>query len=190
VLELARTRRSIRSYTGEPIDKETVDRLLEVLVRAPTSRGINPWEFVVVDDRELLTQLSGSKKHGSSFLKGAALGIVVCADSTRSDVWVEDCSIAAILVQMAALSLGLGSCWIQIRNRPHDSDSTAEQYIQKLLGLPEHIKVECIVSIGHPAETRKTLSASQLQYDKVRHNRYATKWERSAEAALSGEDSN
>jgi nitroreductase len=192
VLDLIRKRRSIRSYTEEAVDKETVDRLVEVLLGAPTSRGINPWEFVVVDDRELLTQLSISKRHGSSFLKGAALGIVVCADSTKSDVWVEDCSIAAILVQMAAQSLGLGSCWIQIRNRPHDSDSSAEQYIQKLLGLPEHIKVACIVSIGHPAEKRRGLSESQLQYDKVRRNHYGTAWARPAgtEPARSAEDGN
>jgi nitroreductase len=176
LLDLVRKRRSIRSYTNEEIDKETKELLVEVLLRAPTSRGINPWEFVVVDDRELLAQLATSKEHGSAFLKGAPLGIVVCADSTRSDVWVEDCSIAAILVQMAAQSLGLGSCWIQIRNRPHDGEVTAEQYIQKLLGLPEHVKVECIVGIGHPAEIRQPLDASKLQFRKVSHNRYSSRW--------------
>jgi nitroreductase len=188
LLELVRKRRSIRAYTEDPVDRETVESLVEVLLRAPSSRGINPWEFVVVDDKELLSQLSTSKRHGSSFLKGAPLGIVVCADSTKSDVWVEDCSIAAILVQMAAQSLGLGSCWIQIRNRPHDAEISAEQYIQGLLGLPEHVKVECIVGIGHPAEKRRPLSASQLQYDKVRLNRYATAWQRSVEPVPAGEE--
>lgn len=178
MIDLLRKRRSIRAYTGEPVGREAVELLLEALLRAPSSRGIDPWEFILVDDRETLTRLSAAKQHGSDFLKGAALGIVVCADSTKSDVWVEDCSIASILVQMTALSLGLGSCWIQIRNRQHDRDTTSEQYIQELLGLPGHVTVESIISIGHPAEKRRPLSAGSLEYGKVRHNSYASLWER------------
>lgn len=180
MLDLIRKRRSIRSYTDAPVDRETINLLIEVLLRAPSSRGLNPWEFIVVDDREVLTQLSTAKQHGSAFLKGAAVGIVVCADSTKTDVWVEDCSIAAILTQMAAQSLGLGSCWIQIRKRRRDADTTSEEFIQNLLGLPEHIKVECIISIGHPGEKRRALSANKLQYDKVRHNGYDIQWEKPA----------
>lgn len=178
MIELLRKRRSIRVYTGEPVERQTVDLLVEALLRAPSSRSINPWEFIVVDDRETLTMLSSAKQHGSKFLKDAAMGIVVCADSTKSDVWVEDCSIASILVQMTAFSLGLGSCWIQIRNRQHDRNATSEQYIQGLLGLPEHIKVESIISIGYPAETKRPLPAGRLEYGKVRHNRYSSEWER------------
>src|ERR1700757_996494 len=125
MIELLRKRRSIRKFTPATIDHETVELLIEALLRAPTSRGINPWEFVVVDDRELLSGLSRAKEHDSEFLKNAPLAIVACADATRSDVWVEDCSIASIIVQLAALSLGLGSCWVQIRNRMHDGSRSA-----------------------------------------------------------------
>ena len=152
MIELIRRRRSSRTYTKEPVDQQALDLLVETLLRAPSSRSINPWEFIVVDDPELLTRLSSAKVHGSTFLKGAPLGIVVCADSTKSDTWVEDCSIASILVQMVAESLDLGSCWIQIRLRPHDEDTTAEAYIQELLGLPPHITVQSIISIGHPSQ--------------------------------------
>ncbi len=176
MIELVRKRRSIRSFTAEPVARQSLDLLVETLLRAPSSRNINPWEFVVVDDRDLLKRLSSAKAHGSTFLKGAPLGIVVCADSTKSDVWVEDCSIASILVQMMAESLGLGSCWIQIRQRPHDAATTAEGYIRGLLGLPEHIKVESIIAIGHPNERRTPLGADELQYDKVRHNGYGKPW--------------
>ena len=172
MIELVRKRRSIRTYTTEQVNRESLDLLVETLLRAPSSRNINPWEFIVVDDPALLKRLSSAKAHGSAFLKGAPLGIVVCADSTRSDVWVEDCAIASILVQMVAESLGLGSCWIQIRKRPHDADTTAEAYIQELLGIPPHIKVESIVSIGHPKERRQPLRADELQYCKVRRNHY------------------
>lgn len=176
MIELVRKRRSIRSYTSEPVDRQSLDMLVETLLRAPSSRNINPWEFIVVDDPALLKQLSAAKAHGSAFLKGSPLGIVVCADSTRSDVWVEDCAIASILVQMVAESLGLGSCWIQIRQRPHSGDTTAEAYIQELLGIPSHVKVESIVSIGHPKERRQPLRAEELQYDKVKRNQYGTSY--------------
>lgn len=173
MIELLRKRRSIRKFIQEKVDPETVELLIEALLRAPSSRGINPWEFVVVDDKELLARLSQSKKHGSEFLKNAPLAIVVCADSTRSDVWVEDCAIASILVQMAALSLGLGSCWVQIRKRTHDGGRSAEEYIRELLGLPDHVKVESIIGIGHPGETKAPVPARDLQYEKVKRNRYS-----------------
>jgi nitroreductase len=172
VIDLVRKRRSCRSYTGESVDREDLELLVETLLRAPTSRNINTWEFVVVDDRGMLEKMSAAKKHGSSFLKGSPLAIVVCADSTKSDVWIEDCSIASILVQMTAESLGLGSCWIQIRQREHDGAISSEAYLQELLGLPEHLKVESIVSIGHPREKRPPLEAAALQYGKVKYNRY------------------
>jgi nitroreductase len=176
MIELLRKRRSIRRYTDEPLDRTTVDLLIEALLRAPSSRNINPWEFVVVDDRDLLARLSRAKEHGSDFLKQARLGIVVCADARKSDVWVEDCSIASILVQMTAQSLGLGSCWIQIRKRSHDTETTAEEYIHTTLGLPEHIRILSMISIGHPGERREPLPENELEYRKVRHNRYGEPW--------------
>src|SRR5450631_330479 len=152
MIDLVRNRRSIRSFTSLPIDNQSVELLVETLLRSPSSRNNTPWQFIVVEDRELLHKLSASKESGSAFLKGAALGIVVCADSSLSDVWIEDCSIASILVQMTAQSLGLGSCWIQIRKRAHNAETSSEAYIRNLLGLPAHISVESIIAVGHPAE--------------------------------------
>ena len=176
MIELIRKRRSIRSFTGQPLEKEQVALLVETLLRAPTSRNANPCEFVLVDDMELLAKLSTAKLNGSGFLKGGALAVVVCADETKSDVWVEDCSIAAILLQMTAQSLGLGSCWAQIRQRQHNTQITSEQFMQELLGLPSQIRVEAIIGIGHPAEKRSPLASNQLEYAKVRINHYDNVW--------------
>ena len=174
MIELLRKRRSIRKYTGQPVSRQARDLLVETLLRSPTSRNGKSWEFIVVDDANLLESLSKAKQNGGAFLKDAALGIVIAADSTKSDVWVEDTAIAAVLVQATAEWLGLGSCWIQIRNRPHNAEGTAEGFIQQLLGLPEHIKVTSIISIGHPAEAKPVLPASELAYHKVKHNHYST----------------
>ena len=107
---LIRTRRSIRRYENKPIEAEKIDLLLEATLRPPSSNNRQPWEFVVVTDKDLLEQLSSAKPHGAGFLKDAPLGIVVCADPGKCDVWVEDASIAATFIHLAAASLGLGSC--------------------------------------------------------------------------------
>ena len=172
MIELLRSRRSIRSYTEQPVDRESIELLIEAALRAPSSRNNQPWTFVVVDDRQLLGKLSLAKEHGSAFLKKAPLGIVVCGDPAKSDVWVEDCAIAAVLIQLMAQSLGLGSCWIQIRERRHDAGTMAQTYLREALGIPEQIMVACIISIGHPAEHRTPVAAGELAYGKVHHNNW------------------
>lgn len=172
MLELLRRRRSIRNFSAKKIDPEVIEALIESALRAPSSRGTNPWEFILVDNHEIIHKLSKAKQHGSEFLKRAPLVIVVCADIGKSDVWIEDCSIAAIIIQLTAVSLGLGSCWAQIRDRRHDSEASAETYIQNLLGLPENIKVECVLGIGHSAEEKQPVPRGNLQRDKIRYNQW------------------
>jgi nitroreductase len=171
MIELLRNRRSIRRYTNEKIVPETIKVIIEAALRAPSARGINPWQFILVDEPELIIQLSQSKQSGSEFLKTAPFAIVVCADSTKTEFWIEDCSIAATIIQLTASSLGLGSCWVQIRTRQHDDLKTAETYIQELLGLPEHIKIASILGIGYPDETKPSVPTDTLQYEKIKYNR-------------------
>jgi nitroreductase len=172
VIDLLRTRRSIRTYEKKAVDEKAVSILQECLLRSPSSRGISPWSFIFVDDVDVLSSLARSKEAGSSFLAGAPLAIVVCGDETKSDVWVEDCSIVAIVAHLTAHSLGLGSCWIQIRNRFHSKEKTAEQYIQELLAIPPHVKVEAIVAIGYPAEKPAPVPVERLPQGRIMTNRY------------------
>lgn len=170
MIALLRKRRSIRKFTPEKVAPELVEALVEAALRSPSSRGINPWEFILVDETETLLKLSRAKQHGAEFLKNAPFAIVVCADTAKSDVCIEDCSIAAIIIQLTAVSLGLGSCWAQIRNRMHDREKSSEACIREILGLPEHIMVETIIGIGHPAERKMPVPADRLQRDKIRYN--------------------
>jgi nitroreductase len=171
-LSLIQKRRSIRSYLSNSIEAEKIDILIEAALRAPSSRGFNPWEFIFVTDINLLEKLSKAKQHGSSFLRYAPLGIVVCADPSKSDVWVEDASIASIFIQLAVESVGLGSCWIQIRERMHDKEKTAQAYIADLLNIPPNLRVESIVAVGYPEERKTPHSKEDLQYDKIYLNSY------------------
>jgi len=172
MIELLRNRRSIRKYTDKCIEPEKIEILKEAVLRSPSSRNIDPWAFIFVDDGEVLRQLALCKPHGAKFLEWAALGIVICADGQKSDVWIEDCSIASILVQIVAQSIGLGSCWIQVRNRTFNDQLSSEQYIRDLLNIPNHVKVESIIAIGYPAEKREPVQREELKYEKIRINGY------------------
>lgn len=167
MLDVLRKRRSIRRYKDKGIEPEIIENLKEAALRAPSSRGIKPWRFIFITDRSMLGLLSRAKEHGSEFLKSAGLGVVVCADETLSDVWIEDCSIASIILQLEGQSLGLGSCWIQIRQRMYSDSQTSEEYIKGLLGLGESMRVESIISFGYPDEDKPPIPAEDLDYEKV-----------------------
>jgi nitroreductase len=171
-LSLIENRRSIRKFKDKAVEAETLAMLVEAMLRAPTSRGNNSWEFVVVTDSDRLEQLSRAKPHGASFLKNAPLGIVVCGDPKISDVWIENASIASIYIHLAAASLGLGSCWIQIRRREHDDSRSSEAYIADVLNLPTHMKVLSIIAIGYPDENKPPQPRDGLAWDRVFVNGY------------------
>ena len=174
-LSLIEKRRSIRKFKDQQVEDEKIETLVEAALRSPSSMGRNPWEFIVIDDLDYLIKLSQSKPHGSAFLKRAPLGIVVCGDPTKCDVWVEDCSIASIFIHLAAESLGLGSCWIQIRERMHNEEQTAGEYISQILSIPEHLEVESIMAVGYPDEQKPGHKKEDLLYDCVHRNTYGNK---------------
>ena len=167
MMELLRKRRSIRKYQKKPVERNVRKILEEALLRSPSSRDIRPCQFIFVEDRAMLRQLSQCKEHGAQFLANAALGIVICADGTKSDVWIEDCAIASILVQMAALENGLGSCWIQVRNRMARPPVSSEAHIKKALNIAENVRVESIISLGYPAEDKKPVPVQNLDLKKI-----------------------
>lgn len=172
LLDLLRERRSIRQFTDQPVEDVKVEALVEAALRSPSSRSLNPWEFVVVSDPDILAKLAQSKPHGASFIKNAPLAIVVCADPAKCDVWVEDCSIAALLLHLEAADLGLGSCWVQIRLREHDETQSAEQYVKELLNIPGEHVVEAIVAVGYAKETKAGHPDSSLLRDRIHYNTY------------------
>lgn len=176
-MSLIRERRSVRSFQDKPVEPEKTALIIEAALRSPSSRGLNPWEFIVVRDKDMLAALSACKPHGATFLKNAPLGIVVLADPARCDVWVEDASIAATYIQLAAESLGLKSCWIQIRKRLFDADLSARDRVSELLGIPANLDVECIIAVGYPDEHPAGHLRESLRFDKVHDEAYGTPFE-------------
>lgn len=173
-LQLAQNRRSIRKYKDQAVESEKIEQILQAALMAPAGKRLNPWEFVVVTDHEVLTQMAGCRTYGSSMLTGSPLGIVVLADAAVSDTWRFDAAIAAENMLLEAEDLGLGACWVQVLDRmvKEDSDQTAEQLIRSLLGIPEHLSVVCIISVGYKDEERKPREIEKLQYEKIHYGQY------------------
>jgi nitroreductase len=172
MFDLVKTRRSIRKYLEKEVEKEKIDVIIKSALMAPSSRRRRPWEFIVVTDREKLKELSSCREHSAKFLEGAPLGIVVIADSAKSDVWVCDASIASTIIQLTAHSLDLGSCWIQVHKRFDEEGISAEENVRKALGIPEKYSVLCVIAIGYPDESKKPYEEENLPYEKVHYERY------------------
>lgn len=166
------TRRSIRKYKNVPIEKEKLDKIIKNTLYSPTSRGKRTWEFIVVQDKQKIEEISKVRAHSSEFLKGAACVIIVLGDSSVSDVWVEDTSIAAFAIQLAAHEQGIGTCWVQLRRREHNEDLSAPDYINERFSIPEHLEVECAIGLGYPDEEKAPHVLTDELLAKVHYETY------------------
>ena len=170
--ELAITRRSVRQYADEPLSSAEVEQILRSALVSPSSKNSRSWEFVLIEDKAMLKQLSLCKPSGSAFLENCALAVVVLTDILQSEAYIEDSSIAATYIQLQAEDLGLGSCWIQIHGRETADGSDSEQYVRHLLGIPLHLFVGCIIAIGHKMKEGKPHDEEKLPWEKLHIEKY------------------
>lgn len=172
LLNLLMKRRSIRKYQKQEVDKETIDKIIKGALTSPSGRDRKPWELVVVTDKKILASLGDARGGASAHMKNAGLGIVVIANPQTTDIWVEDASIMATVIQLLSESLGLGSCWIQVRKRLNDKEESVEDCIKEILNIPENYRVECMLAIGYPDEEKKAHNEENLSYNKVHYNSF------------------
>lgn len=170
--ELIKKRRSMRKFTEEELTQEQVVALMKAALMAPTSKRSNSWQFVVVDNKETLKELSHCKEQAATFIADAALAVVVMADPLASDVWIEDASIASILIQLQAEDLGLGSCWVQVRERSTATGISADEFIHGILDIPLQLQVLSVIAIGHKGMERKPFDEEHLQWEKIHINKF------------------
>ena len=165
--ELLINRRSVRKYTDTPLEPEQVQSILEAALLSPSGKSRQPWQFVVVEDKATLERLSKAKEHGAGLLKNASLAIVILGDPYLADTWVEDCSIAATLIQLECESQGLGSCWVQMHKRMNETGYLAEDTVREMLNIPLIYNVLCAIAIGQKAEEKKPADLEKLKWEKV-----------------------
>ncbi len=172
MIKLIQQRRSCRIYSDTPIENEKIEILKKAALWSPTSKNSRPWEFVFVDQPEKLEALSKCKPHGGSFVSKAPMAIVILADPAKSDVWIEDTSVAASYLQLIAEDLGLGSCWVQVRERNHESGEKASEIVKDILSAPANLEVACIITIGYKGKERRPYSDEDLVVERIHKNTF------------------
>ncbi|MFH1593216.1 MAG: nitroreductase family protein [Candidatus Omnitrophota bacterium] len=155
-------RASIRAYRKGEIEIALLEKLVDAGRRAPTARAIEPWEFVVIVDRETLNKL-GDIANTGSFIKSAAACIAVLCKETK--YYLEDGCAATENILLLAKDFGLGACWVAGDKKPY------AQSVLDLLGAPSGLKLVSLISLGWPKEERKQVKKRPLK-DVIHWNRF------------------
>jgi len=160
-LEILFRRRSIRTYTDQPVSEVDLTSLLEAGMAAPSAANRKPWHLIAVTDRALLDQIAETPAY-SRTIGSAPLAIVVCGDPAISSWWVQDCTAVTENILIAVAGLGLGAVWHGCLNREE-----REGPVRRALGIPDEIGMASVLAIGHPAEEKE----ARTQYDPERDHR-------------------
>lgn len=141
-------RRSTRTFNDNPVTKDELDKILHAALLAPTSMNRKPCNFLVVERKETLEELSKSKNHGAELIANADKAIVVIADAMIADTWCEDSSIALTYMHLMAAELDIGSCWVQVHLRDKDGVD-AEEVVRDIVKIDDHYRIVGILALGH-----------------------------------------
>jgi len=136
-------RKSVREYLNKPIERKVLEKLIDAGRRAPSARAVEPWEFVIVEDKAMLKKISGIASTGS-FIKNAACCIVVFCKDTK--YYLEDGCAATENILIAAADLGIGTCWVAGDKKPYVNE------MSKLLNTPKDARLISLISVGWPKE--------------------------------------
>ena len=173
LLEIMRTRRSVRKYTAQEISDEDVKKILSAALLAPSGHSKYPCEFIVVKNRETLDKMSQCRVNVAKMLETAFAAVVVIADKEKSDTIVEDSSVAMMNMELEATSLGIGNCWIQIRGRNDSADgSTCEEYLRGILNFPEKFACQSILALGYPEKMPRQRELDKLKFEKIHYENF------------------
>ena len=165
--DLMHRRRSCRKFTHEKIDADELSMVLNAALISPSAKNRRSWHFVVVEDKETLEKLSECKESGAALLKNAAVAVVVLGNVAENDCWIEDCSIATLAMQLQAEDLGLGSCWVQVRNRGLNSGERGTDIVRGILNIPETLDTLCILALGHKASDLPMKNDEDARWEQV-----------------------
>lgn len=160
-------RRSIRKYSDKVVPYEVIEKLLEAGMCAPSAGNEKPWNFIVIDNKDILNEIPKFHPY-SKMLKEAQYAIVVCGDLSLQKFegfWVQDCSACTENMLIMAQEMGLGSVWLGVY--PIEERVSA---LKKLLNLPENVIPLSILPIGYPAEKKE--AGDRFDRSRVHRNQW------------------
>jgi nitroreductase len=158
IMNVIQERKSVRKYLDKPIDRENIELCIEAARLAPSADNVQPWRFIVLDERELIQELGHRACTGISrrtrFIANAPAIVVILADLHfvvhrigaaifGTQHYLLDIGIAGEHIVLQAQELGIGTCWINLFNA---------KAVQKLLRIPARFRVVSLIAMGYPAE--------------------------------------
>ncbi len=161
-------RRSIRKFKDQAVEPDKIDRLLRAAMQAPSAGNQQPWEFIVIQDKEKLAQVSGTSPYAKP-IAGSAVTFVLLANEKELKIptaWEQDLSAATQNLLLEAVHLGLGGVWFGVAT----SDAVAEN-VKKFFELPENIRPFAMVSVGYP-DGQKNEFADRYKADRVHYEKW------------------
>jgi len=162
MLEAIKNRRSVRFYKDAPVSDADIEDVLKAGFCAPSGHAAKAWHAVVVRDQAAKDAIASVHKW-SKILARAPVVIVVCVDRNDADLWIEDGSAFMENMLIQATEMGLGTCWVMLRE-------TEEDAVHKALGLPTNLAVLAATPLGYsaryPGAHEPTLPEGRVHYDK------------------------
>lgn len=161
LLNLIKSRRSVRLYEDRPVKEEDLQIILEAARWAPTGANLQPWHFVIVRDKELRKQIGKYARFffiKSSHVEHAPCVIILCYEKNKGKFGIYDVTLAGGNILLVAQSLGLGTCWI---------GAFDEEKIKELIGIPENVSVVALITLGYPKEN--PAPPPRLEIEKIVH---------------------
>ncbi len=163
-IETILARKSVRSFLPKPVEEEKIELMLKAGMAAPSGKNHQPWEFIVIDDRNTLDSMAEELPY-AKWLKESPMAIIVCGDTTKSFYWYLDCSASAQNILLAAESLGLGAVWTA--TYPYEDRMSV---IKKYVEMPDNISSLCIIPIGYPSSPQQ--SKDKWDVNKIHRNNW------------------
>ena len=161
--EAVKNRKSVREYSDKTVKKEFIEQIIDAGRLAATARNEQPWEFVVISDKEILKKICSMCPNGP-FIKDASCLVAVFSKDTK--YYIEDCSAATQNMLLAIEALGLGGCWVA-----GDKKDYAEAVI-KIFNAPDGYKLVSMITVGYPKKQEKPHAKKSLK-DVLRWEKYA-----------------
>ncbi len=162
-------RRSIRKYQDKLVEQDKIDRLLRAAMQAPSAKNQQPWEFIVVNDREILNTLSNVSPH-SKMLSSAPLAFILLGNKDTMKVpekWQQDLAAANQNMLIEAVSLELGAVWLGIA-----PDIERVNFIKEVFALPSNIEPFSVVVVGYPDSSQENKFIDRFDPSKIKYNKY------------------
>ena len=162
-------RRSIRRYKEQSVEQEKIDKLLKAAMQAPSATNQQPWEFMVVQNKEKLGKLAGISAY-SKMVADAPLAIVLLANEDRMRLqlhWEQDMAAATQNILLEAAHLDLGGVWIGVAPMQDRMDLISELY-----GLKSKLRPFCVIPIGYPEDGQEHKFVDRYDPDRVHYEEY------------------